>query len=67
MADLKADQEDVNRILNNLISQGNHLEVRNWLMVNWCWKCFYKSSIDELRKEFESVDDKMHIAGLVMP
>ena len=57
---IKADQEDVNRILDNLISQGNGEEVYGWLCLNWCWKCHYKDSIDKLLKEYES-GDRRHI------
>jgi hypothetical protein len=50
-----ADQEDVNRILNNLKGQGDGPKIKVWMLENECPLCSYKLGLDELRKEFRDM------------
>lgn len=44
----KADSEDVNRILDALLAQGNGEEISFWVWDHMCWECKYKA---EVKKE----------------
>jgi hypothetical protein len=50
---IKADQEDVNRILNGVLEQGNGEEIDNWIYNHYCGHCQYKKCYEELKKEFK--------------
>ena len=39
----KADSEDVCRILDNLLAQGNGEEVHNWMVLNMCFLCEFRN------------------------
>lgn len=41
----KADSEDVNRILNALLEQGNGEEIGFWVWDHMCWQCKHKAEV----------------------
>lgn len=44
------DQEDVNRVLDNLVSQGDGEKLEKWMMVNMCWKCYQRKYLNEEKR-----------------
>jgi hypothetical protein len=39
----KLESEEVNRILDNLLEQGNGEEISFWVWDHMCWECKFKS------------------------
>ena len=44
----------MNRILDNLLEQGNGEEISFWVWDHMCSCCDYKNRVDELRKELKA-------------
>ena len=51
----KLESDEVNRILDNLLEQGNGEEISFWVWDHMCGHCDYKVRMVELRKEFRNV------------
>jgi hypothetical protein len=45
---MRLDSEDVNRILDNLLAQGNGAEVSFWVWDHMCWQCKYRDGVKRL-------------------
>ena len=46
----KPDSEDVNRILDNLLGQGNGEEISLWVWDHMCVRCEYRMKFEEIKK-----------------
>jgi hypothetical protein len=42
---MRLESEEVNRILDNLLEQGNGEEISFWVWDKMCWQCKYKQKV----------------------